>query len=48
VKYKKYVTIKLMFSVYGTGNMSVAWEQMFVKYVNQIYFNWRKRDWKCF
>jgi len=48
MKYKKSVTIKHMFSVYGTGQMSVAKEQIFVKYLNQIYFNWGKKDWKYF
>lgn len=41
VKYKKSVTIfcKTMFSVYGTGQMSVAREAIVVKYLNQIYLN---------
>jgi len=39
MKYKKTVTIKLIFSVYGTGQMSVTREKMVVKYLKQIYFN---------
>jgi hypothetical protein len=34
MKYKNIVTIKLIFTVYGTGQMSVAREEMVVQYLN--------------